>query len=319
MAHVFYYLVLKPFSWLPLWITHRFSSFLAWLFFSVTGYRKKVVLHNLSLAFPDKTQAERNQIAKEFYRSLTDTLVESFRFFSISKKEALRRCRLTNPEVLDPYAERGQSVILVAAHTTNFEIAALTLGSLFNDHRAMGIYSPLSNEKLDDLIFGNRRRMGTILVSRRKVKEWFDATRDFISADIFAADQSPSNAEPTKLHWTTFMSQVTGFVAGPERYAVRYDRPVIYLYLRRVRRGYYELTLKELFKDAPATSPGEITETYVRTLEKEIQERPASWLWTHRRWKRGVPDSVQAQWPPEQGYLPPQYERLSPAQAKVEN
>ncbi|MEM7573902.1 MAG: hypothetical protein AAF433_13430 [Bacteroidota bacterium] len=309
MAHLFYYLVLKPFSWLPLWITHRFSSFLAWLFFSVTGYRKKVVLHNLALAFPDKTQSERNQIAKQFYRSLTDTLVESIRFFSISEKEALRRCRVTNPEALQAYADKGQSVIFVGAHTTNFEIAALTLGALLKPHRAMGIYSPLSNEKLDNLIFGNRRRMGTILVSRRKVQEWFATEHDFLTADIFVADQSPSNAEPTKLHWTTFMTQTTGFVAGPERYAVRYDRPILYMYLRRSRRGHYEITLRELFKEPMKTAPGEITETYVRTLEQELLERPSSWLWTHRRWKRGVPDSVQEQWPPEQGYLPPVYDR----------
>ncbi|MEM9836300.1 MAG: hypothetical protein AAF828_07345, partial [Bacteroidota bacterium] len=40
------------------------------------------------------------------------------------------------------------------------------------------------------------------------------------------------------------------------------------------------------------TAPGFITESFVRILEKEITRDPTPWLWTHRRWKRGVPDEV---------------------------
>jgi len=106
--------------------------------------------------------------------------------------------------------------------------------------------------------------------------------------DFFVADQSPSNHAWYKLHWTPFLNRTTSFLMGPERYAVRYDRPVYYMTLRMERRGYYLARLHKVTDTPRETAPGYITEAYVRMLEREIERDPTPWLWTHRRWKRGV-------------------------------
>lgn len=293
MAKLFYYLILKPLSWLPLSITYYAADLMYLLMYRLTGYRKQVVMDNIVGAFPDKSTQEHEEIAQEFYRFFCDMIFESIRLFSMPASEFMRRCKVLNPEILQPYAERGQSVIAMGAHYANWEIAVLAFSLGLKPHKTMGIYSPLKNEAMDRLIKSNRSRSGTILVSRRAVDEYF-AESEEMAVNVFVADQSPSNAAFNKLHWTPFLSRTTGFVMGPERYAVRNDQPVFYVRLRRVKRGHLEAELLHFTDNPRQTAAGDITEFYARTLEKEILHAPAYWLWTHRRWKRGVPDEVPA-------------------------
>src|SRR5688572_19657666 len=85
-----YYLVygsLYVFSLFPLRILYFFSDFAFFNLYYVFGYRKKVVMDNLRNAFPEKTEIERQNIAKKFYRNLTDTFLESIKLISISKSD----------------------------------------------------------------------------------------------------------------------------------------------------------------------------------------------------------------------------------------
>lgn len=308
MAYLFYYLILKPLSWLPLRVTYFISDGLFVLLYRVIGYRKKVVADNIRGSFPDWGEAQVLATTADFYRHFCDMLVESIRMFSISETEVLRRCRVTNPEVLAAAAAKQQSIILLGSHYANWEVAALAFPKHLAPHITVGVYSPLKNEVMDNLVKNNRARYGTRLVSRRDVKAYYADPPPGLAADFFIGDQSPSNAAWQKVHWTHFLNRITSFVTGAERYAVRYNRPVFYMRLRRIKRGYQEATIVPVTNTPRAVEPGYITEFLARELEREIQLTPAHWLWTHRRWKRGVPDEV----PPllaKQPFLAGDYER----------
>jgi KDO2-lipid IV(A) lauroyltransferase len=132
------------------------------------------------------------------------------------------------------------------------------------------------------------------MVSRREVDKYFEEDPVRPAIDFFIADQSPSNHSWKKIHWTHFLNRTTSFLMGPERYAVRNDRPVYYMSLRMEKRGYYVAKLYPITDTPRETEPGFITETFVRILEKEILRDPTPWLWTHRRWKRGVAPEAAA-------------------------
>ena len=71
-----YYIVyglLYFFSLMPWFLLYGISDMLAFLTYYVFGYRKTVVLNNLAIAFPEKSEAERKKIAKQFYRNFSDT------------------------------------------------------------------------------------------------------------------------------------------------------------------------------------------------------------------------------------------------------
>jgi KDO2-lipid IV(A) lauroyltransferase len=60
------------------------------------------------------------------------------------------------------------------------------------------------------------------------------------------------------------------------------------------KRGHYVAKLYPITDKPRETEPGFITETYARILEEEIKRDPTPWLWTHRRWKRGVAPEAAA-------------------------
>ncbi|MEM6769700.1 MAG: lysophospholipid acyltransferase family protein, partial [Bacteroidota bacterium] len=263
---------------------------------------------NIRGSFPDWTEEEVNQQVRKFYHYFFDSLAESIKMFSISQEEVIRRCRVENPELVAHFAEQGRSIIAMGGHYAGWEVAALAFPHYFPKQTVMGIYSPLKNQTLDGLIETNRSRYNTHLVSRRKVQEYFEEDPVSPAVDFFVADQSPSNAAWWKIHWTHFLHRTTSFLAGPERYAVRYDRPVYYMTLRLEKRGHYVARLHRITDTPRQTEPGFITESYVRILEKEILRDPTPWLWTHRRWKRGVVDEALTALQGKE-YLPAEYDR----------
>jgi len=94
---------------------------------------------------------------------------------------------------------------------------------------------------------------------------------------------------PENAYWTTFLNQDTPVFKGTETIAKKLDMPVVYTYIRRVKRGFYEMEGEILTENPKATADGEISEMHTRRLEKDIIANPPFWLWTHRRWKHKRP------------------------------
>ncbi|MEF2793825.1 MAG: lauroyl acyltransferase, partial [Alistipes dispar] len=54
----------------------------------------------------------------------------------------------------------------------------------------------------------------------------------------------------------------------------------------------YRMSFVPLYDGEEQVAPNEITERYVRELERVIRERPELWMWSHRRWKhKRMPDA----------------------------
>lgn len=283
MNLLLYYLFIKPLSLLPLSFLYVLSDLLFVLLYGVAGYRKKIVLTNLRNAFPEKNEGERMLIARRFYRHFCDLMIESIRIFSIPKAEAVRRCKVLNPEFLNAYADQGKSLICAGAHYANWEMAAIGFDPQIR-HWVVGIYAPLKNPFFDRLIQESRTRYGTGIANRKKIAEFMEENRERLTIYFFMGDQSPSSPI-LKQYWTTFLHQETGVVLGAEKYAKLYDYPVVYVRLRKVKRGYYEALFLPVEDHPREAEPFSITEKHVRILEAEIRREPAHWLWTHRRWK----------------------------------
>jgi hypothetical protein len=78
---------------------------------------------------------------------------------------------------------------------------------------------------------------------------------------------------------------MTPVIIGTEQLAKKFDYPVIYTHVIRVKRGYYRCEYYPVSLNPKATADYEITETYMKILEEKINEKPEFWLWTHKRWK----------------------------------
>ena len=278
---------IKLFSKLPFFVLYGISDFVYFLIYRVIGYRKKVVFENLHNSFPEKSEEEIKQIAKGFYHHLADIFVEFLKGYSISEKEILKRNKILNPEVLFQYKPLNQPVILITGHIGNWEwiIHPMKLTGIPMDI----VYQKLSNNFINKLTIFVRGRFSTtpLIEKNDSIRKTIERNTIFRGL-CMASDQSPTHWKTA--YWTNFLNQDSGFFTGTERIATKFDYPVIYTDMRKVKRGLYEIEFIEIakpsYKDLPV---GEITERFVRMLEKSIQANPSEYLWSHRRWKHKRP------------------------------
>lgn len=283
MTAIVYYLIIKPLSLLPLSILYVLSNGLYWLFYRLLGYRKEVVVSNLRNSFPERSEEEIQELCSRFYRHLCDVIVEVIRSFSISRAELLRRVKVLNPEIFQDCYDRGKSIIIAGGHYNNWEMVATATDPQI-PHQVAAIYKPLRNKFLNKKMKESREQSGVELIPKEESKRLFARAEKEALALIVATDQSPSNAK--RAYWTNFLNQDTAVLFGTERYAQLHDFPVVFGWVEKVRRGYYELTF-EFVEENPKNAPyGAITEKHTRMLEAEIRQAPEYWLWTHKRWKK---------------------------------
>ena len=253
------------------------------ILYRLIKYRQKIVNLNLKNSFPTKSDREINEIEQLFYHHFCDIMIESVKLFSIGNKELNLRNKILNPEVLNELFDKGKSVIVCAGHYNNWEMGGTTCCTQIK-HHVVGIYAPLSNSFFNQKFLQSRGKFGLELLSKKVVKEGFEKNKNLPSVYLFATDQSPTHSKT--VHWTHFLNQPTAVLVGAERFAKEYDCPVVYIYVTKVKRGYYELEFKVLEAEPIKTLDGAITEKHTQWLEKQINETPQYWLWTHKRWKR---------------------------------
>ena len=286
------YPILYLFSLLPFFILYAISDFFAMLLFYVIKYRKDVVLGNLKIAFPEKTEQERILIAKKFYQYFTDTFIETVKFISISKKQLLKRTT-ADFEPINELIDKGYNINLMAGHQFNWEYASLVY-SYYLKIPFVGVYIPVTNKALNRVFYNMRKRYGVILVAasdfKNKMHDFFK--NQYILA--LAADQNPG--VPSTAYWLNFFGKPSPFVTGPEKGAIKNNAAVVYVGFKKTKRGHYEFKATLLCISAASTSIGELTNLYRDTLEKTIKEDPANYLWSHRRFKFNWNESYQDLW-----------------------
>ncbi len=286
MQFVAYWLV-YPILWfiskLPWRIFYLFSTLCYCFIYHIIGYRKKVVLNNLQLTFPDKSITELKVIRRRFYQHMCDMFLEMIKSISISENELLKRFRITNLEELHALEAKEKSIIVLMGHYASYEWCNVT--QLVANHETVGIYKEIKNPYFDKLVHRIRHRFDSRLItSKQTIKEIIrDKARGHLCSYGMVADQSPK-IEHAKF-WTQFMGIEVPAFTGGEALARKLDLPVCYLHVEKIKRGYYEAKFILITDTPKACNEFEITKKYLQLLEKQIREAPQYYLWTHKRWK----------------------------------
>ena len=277
--------LLKLKSLLPFSILYVLSDFIYLIVYYLIGYRKNVVRENLKRSFPDKTDSELLVTEKKFYHHLCDLLFESIKMATISKEEMSRRMKILNYEPLLKHYDENKSVLLITSHYGNWEWTSSFSMYLPADKPMYQVYKQQKNKLFDRLIYNLRIRFGSVNV---EVNELFDVLSSLKQQGKMGmigliSDQSPSRKGIK--YQSQFLNQRTPVITGTEIIAKKYDFPVYFVQIRRVKRGYYTCNPVPICLHPQESGKFEITEKYIRLLEQEIMAEPAYWLWSHRRWK----------------------------------
>lgn len=281
------YILMYPILWiisiLPFRFLYLLSDFVCFWVYRVFGYRKTTVRKNLALALPHLTSRERLVIEKKFYTHMCDMFLEMIKTMNISEKEINRRFVLTNIELIKEYEQKGKSVVLMCAHYASWEWL-INIAKKIN-FSSIGIYKKINNKYFDKLIRDIRSRLKAELVETKKTVELMEHNEKLgIKAFYgFASDQSPQLSRAK--YWDTFMGHEVPVYTGAEMLAKKLDMNIVFVRVKKLKRGFYEATIVPLVENPRDYPDYEISSIFLREVEKLIMEAPEYYFWTHKRWK----------------------------------
>ena len=286
-------------SWFPLKFHYFMGDILAWIAKNVIRYRTDVVMVNLSRAFPDRKYKGIRKIYDEYYTHFGEMVAETL-WFGGSSYARLRRngiVKVMNVSETNRIYSECRSMTVLSTHCGNWELLGGLLGYetdsgeklIIKEKDITVVYKKLSSEVSDKVFALNRvaplEEVGTECeVESRNMLRYAIRHAGERRMYIYPTDQSPYSK--TGRHMIgDFMSQPTYAMMGSVGVACKMAHAVMYMKMKRVRRGYYEMSLVSICEDASKMSPETIMRKYYDLLEEEIRETPANWLWSHKRWK----------------------------------
>lgn len=283
----------RAFALLPHFVRHHiFGTICHVVLCDILHYRHKVIMDNLHRSFPDKTEAELRKICRATYRNLSEQIINTISQAGVSEKRLLHRMVVTNADTIRAQIA-GRSAILLTAHFGPWE-AGSTVSLTLPEQTFVAVYHKITNPIIDELLKRIRTHKNVELVDMKRTMRYFIDNRDKRPMAMgLIADQNP--VLRANMRWYQFLHQWTAFFEGGEVLAMKYHLPVYYFSPRRISAGHYEGTFTLIHDGNTPIAEGEITERYVRLLEKDINAYPEMWMWSHRRWKHTPPTELLSQ------------------------
>ena len=266
----------------PYWLLYLRSDFYFFLVYHVAHYRRKVVRENLLRSFPEKGLEEIKTIEKQFYHNLCDQVVEMFKLVRMSVDDIKKHIAVTNPEMVSELYSKQKSVFFAFPHSGNWEWFGKLMQTL-SPHHPMAIYKKVKNPVFEQFVFDLRSNLPVEMIESNSALRALAQREGELDQVLILADQSPQGLKTD--YWTEFLHQDTCWFTGLERMAKYLDYAVVFVAMKRVRRGYYELSFYRITDAPKETEKGYIMEQYVRHIERFLHEQPDNWLWSHKRWK----------------------------------
>lgn len=281
---------------LPFPALYAVSDFLFFFSYYVIRYRRSLVRKNLIASFPEKSRSAISSIQRAYYHNLCDYTVETLKLLTITRSELASRVVFKNVAPLEKYKSLNQSVLLLASHQFNWEWL-LTSGNFSLPFAIDFVYQPVNNNAINRFLLSCRTRFGAYPIKRNELAREIIKRKNVLRGVAIVADQYPGRKQDKK-YLTTFLHQETAFFYGTNQLASLTQYPILYAETRKIKRGYYEVTLVELAEPPYAKNSDEIIERYVKAAEKVIREYPSGWLWSHNRWKKRHLTQASAIYPP---------------------
>lgn len=280
-------------GWLFARIPHRLllalGTALGWLVWAL-GIRRRVVLDNLRLAFPEKSDAERRDIALRTYLNLGRMIPDFVRVPSMRREELEAIFVYEGWEALMAAKERGKGVIACTAHFGNFEVlaAAHTLRGL----PVTMISRQMGKSGANDLWRAIRNRSGVedLVVTRGST---LSAAVRSIKAGRYLGYVIDQNQPLRHAIFPTFFGVPAATAPTPAVLSMRSGAAVVFVLSYPLGDGRHKVVIEGPL-EPPDTGDRErdvlaFMQDLNDRLERWVRAHPEQWYWLHRRWKTRPP------------------------------
>lgn len=282
MKYKLQYIIFKIFKTvielLPEKINFSFASFLGKISYYLVKKRRQIALANLKLAFPEKTEAQREKIAKKSFIVMAKGFLSTLWFDSYLKKP--QNIKIVGIENLDEAIEKKKGVMVAMIHMGNME-ASLKMAQHYN---VVSVAKKQRNPYIDKFITESRKKMNMTILKKSKT-----TTREllkYISPDNIIAlfsDHRDKGAE------VEFFGENTVAPTGAISLALKYDMPILLAYNvlhdNNTCTSYISEEISLIKTDSFKHDVQYNTQLLINKMEKIITQYPEQWMWFHDRWK----------------------------------
>jgi KDO2-lipid IV(A) lauroyltransferase len=285
--------LLRAVSLIPLGPALRMGGWGGAVAYRLFGKTRRLALLHLELAFPEKTEAERQAIARQMFVNLGRAAMEITAIRSYDHRLE-SYVGLKNGELLLEVNARGKGIVFVTGHLGNWELIARRVA------RA-GVPNSAIAKRGDDFrlmgLIEDWRLTGQVTTLWREDASTGRAIIKLLKGGGGLGLLVDQNTDIQGV-FVPFFGRLAHSARAPADLALRFGSPI--LVGTGHRRGPdagdgLELEFTEILHDANAPDREaevvRVTAACQAVLEDAIRRYPSDWVWMHKRWKtRPAPD-----------------------------
>tara|TARA_Y100000816_G_scaffold32901_1_gene20946 strand:+ start:439 stop:1302 length:864 start_codon:yes stop_codon:yes gene_type:complete len=242
---------------------------------------KKIIIKNLSIAFPNFNENEKKQILKDMWinygRIFAEYMfIKNFRQGSIGE----RNINIENQYILENVKKDSKPVIFISGHFNNFELMAMQIEKLGIDLAA--VYRPLNNKFLNPLMESIRKKY----ICKKQIKKGISGTKELLlnfkkgTSIALMIDQRVSEGIRVDLFNEKALTTTI-----PAQFIKKFGAKIIPVHIERINVEKFNITFQDPIKFSKDSNIESITYKLNNILEEMIKKNPSQWIWSHNRWK----------------------------------
>jgi len=284
VRYLFIRALLVPAQLMPLRLASRLGERVGLLVFALVRSQRRKALASLTIAYPEKTEAERVALGRECLRHIGRSAFEMVCIEQFdARRHALVEWEPASRAAMDSALARGKGVVFVTGHVGNWELLARYVA--LENYPAAVIGKETSDPRTTKLV-ERFRASGKLRViwrgSQGAAKEMLRALKGNSILGILI-DQD------TKVQsvFVPFFGKLAKTPRAAADLALRTGAVPMLGFCTRVGPLKYRITMQEL---PLPTTEGEaavmaLTTALTHGIEQQIRQHPEQWVWIHQRWK----------------------------------
>ncbi len=254
---------------------------------SVLRFRRRRLLENLATAFPEQSDAEREQLLRRIYRHFGLLLIEMLRLPCMTKRQLSDTVRIGGLDHVQAALSQGRGCLLLGGHLGNWEVCMGAMSS--RGYKMAAVVKEIKSGPGNYAAERLRTSHGVKLIPRRNaIRQIVGALKEGTLV-AFVLDQNMTSDEGI---FVDFFGRSACTMAGLAVMAERYDVPVLPVCSFRdddLRHHRLEFLPPLEWERPEGCSRDETirhnTQRYTSVLEQLIRRHPEQWIWMHRRWR----------------------------------
>ncbi|WP_413578269.1 lysophospholipid acyltransferase family protein [Bdellovibrio sp. HCB290] len=275
-------------SILPRKVQRLSGSWIGFLWWDVFGFRKKIVINNLKVAFPEWTEAQRKKVGRESVYQLGYNFGEFFFIPNMTREWVDKNVVFEGLQNYEQAIANGKGFFYLTLHLGNGDLGANALSVI--GQKIHIISKSFKTKWFNDLWFSVRGAQGVKYIEAHGPNNAFEILKALKRNEglVFVLDQYMGKPFGVA---TTFFGKRTGTAYGLALFAQKTKAPVLPIYTYEGNDGKVHLVIEPAMDLSPSIvedkdqSIANITQAFTDKLEQIVRKHPEQWMWVHRRWK----------------------------------